>query len=383
MEGDEYIDSNSETDEGVNSTASSSSTISIYNSQNVNTDDSVPVDFDTALPVGHNYLGEDLEELRGRTLLDDDSTQLLSLLPQPDVVLVPGQTLPLMVFYPPTVNMLRELVHNHGTFGVVCTGHSDVLHRRMANIGTTAEIYEYSDDENRIGFRIKAKGRQRFQIIETERRMDGNVIGKVKILPEVVLPPSLFEQGLRCLDRFRTNPSNRNSASTEHQIRLKRQHQIAQADSVVTPWPRSTGSTMTLPSDPSELSFWAAQTLPLLDEQRLTLLRVNSPIQRLRWELSILEKYNKKYFQKKYDIGNNCIVHSKTGKMNRLLKCLQGKQTDGRYAWTVAECSQCSRHLGWKFTATKRSLKPHKFWGIRRNAIATKLIPEDDVQPVI
>ena len=66
------------------------------------------------------YLGENLVELRGRTLLDDGSVQRLPLLPQLGVVLVPGQTLPLMVFYPPTISMLRNIITTNGTFGVIC-----------------------------------------------------------------------------------------------------------------------------------------------------------------------------------------------------------------------------------------------------------------------
>ena len=66
------------------------------------------------------YLGENLVELRGRTVLDDGSLQRLPLLPHLGVVLVPGQTLPLMIFYPPTVSMLRNIITTNGTFGVIC-----------------------------------------------------------------------------------------------------------------------------------------------------------------------------------------------------------------------------------------------------------------------
>jgi len=44
------------------------------------------------------YLGENLVELRGRTVLDEGSLQRLPVLPQLGVVLVPGQILPLMIF---------------------------------------------------------------------------------------------------------------------------------------------------------------------------------------------------------------------------------------------------------------------------------------------
>jgi Lon protease-like protein len=45
--------------------------------------------------------------------------------------------------------------------------------RGMAEIGTTAEIYEYRDEEDMAGFCIKAKGRQRFRVIKSQRQVDG------------------------------------------------------------------------------------------------------------------------------------------------------------------------------------------------------------------
>nr|CAD7427466.1 unnamed protein product [Timema monikensis] len=128
--------------------------------------------FDPALPLKHSYLGNDLEELQGRTMLDDDSIQTLALLPQPGVVLVPGQTLPLSVFYPPTVSMLRQSIATDRTFGVVCVSRY-LYSPRLAEVGTTAEIYEFQKEERSAGFRVKAKGRQRFKILETRRQVDG------------------------------------------------------------------------------------------------------------------------------------------------------------------------------------------------------------------
>jgi cereblon len=46
------------------------------------------------------------------------------------------------------------------------------------------------------------------------------------------------------------------------------------------------------PSKPSEFSYWVAANLPLDDSQRCQLLAINCPIQRLRWELSLLQKYS-------------------------------------------------------------------------------------------
>ena len=46
------------------------------------------------------------------------------------------------------------------------------------------------------------------------------------------------------------------------------------------------------PLKPCEFSYWVAANLPLDDNQRCQLLTINSSIQRLRWELSLLEKYS-------------------------------------------------------------------------------------------
>nr|CAD7449307.1 unnamed protein product [Timema bartmani] len=47
---------------------------------------------------------------------------------------------------------------------------------------------------------------------------------------------------------------------------------------------------LSIPTDPIDLSYWVAQNLPLSDEQRLTVLKLDSAIQRLRWELNALQK---------------------------------------------------------------------------------------------
>ena len=49
-----------------------------------------------------------------------------------------------------------------------------------------------------------------------------------------------------------------------------------------------------------------------------------------------------------------------------------------RYAWTIAECTQCHNHLGWKFAAVKKGLNPAKFWGLTRAALTPSLRSEGD-----
>ena len=49
-----------------------------------------------------------------------------------------------------------------------------------------------------------------------------------------------------------------------------------------------------------------------------------------------------------------------------------------RYAWTISECEHCGQHIGWKFTACKRSLRPQKFWGLSRSSLLPSLQNRDD-----
>ena len=65
------------------------------------------------------YLGDDLEDVRGRTVHEDNMLVTVPLLPLPDVVLVPGQVIPLHIFQQQLVAMLRRLADADHTFGVV------------------------------------------------------------------------------------------------------------------------------------------------------------------------------------------------------------------------------------------------------------------------
>jgi len=136
----------------------------------------------------------------------------------------------------------------------------------------------------------------------------------VQILPEKLLPDPLFESRSTSLDRYRLTPSTgtdsySESVLSQHQL-YKKQYRIP-----YSPWPcwiyrsydlllisqhvldelRRTifidGKTAAIiPRDPIDLSYWIIQNLPLEDSQRLQLLAINNPNQRLRAELSILQK---------------------------------------------------------------------------------------------
>ena len=69
------------------------------------------------------YLGEEMEEFSGRTVLEADLCVTLPLLTLPGMILIPGQTLPLHLFQP-TVNLQYQypdhfVIYNFGVFTII------------------------------------------------------------------------------------------------------------------------------------------------------------------------------------------------------------------------------------------------------------------------
>jgi len=65
------------------------------------------------------YLGADLEDVHGRTIHEDDSCITLPVLSMSGVVLLPGQMLPLFLFQPSTVAMIKQVLERDRTFAYV------------------------------------------------------------------------------------------------------------------------------------------------------------------------------------------------------------------------------------------------------------------------
>lgn len=367
--------------------------------------------FDLTLPATHSYLGNNLEELRGRTILDDGIYMNLPLLVKQSVVLFPGQTLPMTVHGTETIDMLQKCIEKDRTFGVVYLGHE-----KMVPIGTTAEIYQYKHEAQSQGFRVKAKGRQRFKILRVIQGY-GKISANVKILPEISLGTPLFDERLVSLDRLRTVPRNK--------VEAKRQQKLERHDAVVTPWPswvyrqydsrrlsikirqflqyiETQGSN--IPEDPTELSFWVAQNLPLDDNERIILLNHDCAIPRLQWEIKYLVKDRvftcflcDKFIGKQSDIfpmskegpqSAYCnpagVIHETVTLykaqglvLSREAPCTEYSWFPG-YAWTIASCRSCGIHMGWQFTAVHSDLRPETFWGLTRKSLRSKKLRQNE-----
>jgi len=425
--------------------------------------------FDRELPGRHAYLGEGVE-VGGRLILDDGDLVTMPLLNQPGLKLVPGQLLPLHLFHPAVVSMIKTVIETSKTFGVVSLKADSGSWR--GEVGTTAEIFEYNDGEAEdvsnsprmvpmVGLKIKARGRQRFRLESTRRQVDGNLVGEVRMLVDRELEEPDTGARLRSWARLVTldtggisdsspdtdtgassscfsflsmlRPPSVSSSSAVNTFkapqRWRRRHNARQ---VLTPlpswvWDLYSPSALvarvqeelsklsslspniaSLPSDPTQLSWWATANLPFQDEVRSLLLSLNCPVQRLRVTLAFLTQQCRVLVCRNCgkQLGDQHHIFSMSkegpqgafvnpgGHVHETLTLYRAKNLRlvGRpsteyswfpgYAWTITECLGCWSHIGWKFTATQSKLRPQKFYGVSRRNVETKVeVPdaqEDD-----
>ncbi|XP_077862766.1 protein cereblon-like [Saccoglossus kowalevskii] len=393
------------------------------------------INYDPSLPTAHSYLGTDLQEYSGRTVLEDDCYMSLPLLTLPNVVLIPGQTLPLHLFQPRLVSMMKRVLQTDRTFGLVTWRYDNapMTGPTLAKIGTTAEIYSVKE-ESEAGIdtiRIKATGRQRFELIETRRQVDGVTMAKIKILAEADLPDCLQGARLDSHNRFRMNsvrsmkpPECSGDAASNLQTQVKKRKRSA-ADFTWWPfwiyeqydaellinrikkelsgWYEGTQTKLSnVPSNPTDFSFWVASNLPLDDGWRLHLLEINCAVQRLRCELDLMRKCtilcckecgqqiaNKRdVFSISLDgpmaayVNPGGYVHETFTLYRASGLNLMGRPSEENswfpgYAWTITQCRGCASHMGWKFTSVKKKLKPDKFWGLCRSSLIPGLLDQD------
>ncbi|XP_070192789.1 protein cereblon-like isoform X2 [Littorina saxatilis] len=387
--------------------------------------------FDTTLPGTHSYLGDDLEEVRGRTVHEDNTVVTIPLLPLPGVVLVPGEVIPLHLFQQQLIAAIRRLADTDKTFGVVTYSMEPDHSPGFSEIGCTAELYsmknEVDDQAGLSVLRALARGRQRFKVMGMHRDVVGILMAKVRILPEINVP--------RCLSGARPATQNKFCCSPTEQddvvkTAVDRQGNVIKSINLVvnkqvdrftaahlTQWPpwvyklydaellkeqvikelhswNDTLQAASLPTDATELSYWVAQNLPLDNTMRMHLLGVTCPIHRLRSELAIMKKCAilcckncMKQIARKEEVfsmssegplgayvnpGGHVHETLTLYKANNL-RLVGYSSTEHSwfpgYAWTIAQCHGCASHMGWKFTAAKKKLTPQKFWGLCRSSL--------------
>ncbi|CAK9236218.1 unnamed protein product [Sphagnum tenellum] len=146
---------------------------------------------------------------------------------------------------------------------------------------------------------------------------------------------------------------------------------------------------------PNLLSYHIASNMPLQDATRQELLEVDGTVHRLRREIELLETMDQLRCKCCFSIiarRSDMLVMSSDGPITAYVNAhgyvhetltlarargliLAGQpQTTNSwfpgYAWTLAECTACAEHMGWRFKAVAKETRPRAFWGIRRSQLA-------------
>uniref|UniRef100_A0A9L0RPG2 Protein cereblon n=1 Tax=Equus caballus TaxID=9796 RepID=A0A9L0RPG2_HORSE len=349
------------------------------------------INFDTSLPTSHTYLGSDMEEFHGRTLHDDDSCQVIPVLPQVMMILIPGQTLPLQLFHPQEVSMVRNLIQKDRTFAVLAYSN---VQEREAQFGTTAEIYAYREEQD-FGIeivKVKAIGRQRFKVLELRTQSDGIQQAKVQILPECVLPSTMSAVQLESLNKCQIFPSKPVSWEDQYSYKWWQKYQKRKFHCAnLTSWPRWLYSLYdaetlmdrikkqlhewdenlkedSLPSNPcTSLCCKQCQETEITTKNEIFSLSLCGPMAA---------------YVNPHGYVHETLTVYKASNLNLIGRPSTVHSWFPGYAWTIAQCRICASHIGWKFTATKKDMSPQKFWGLTRSALLPTIPDtEDEISP--
>uniref|UniRef100_A0A1A9VAV4 Protein cereblon n=1 Tax=Glossina austeni TaxID=7395 RepID=A0A1A9VAV4_GLOAU len=366
------------------------------------------VRFDTNLPAEHSYMGANMNRVSGVNYLEVDQHYNMTLFMHQHI-LFPGEILPFMI----SGSIIDgDIDTQNGFLFGVCF---PVLELRAENLyGVTCQIYEKGTDE-RGNTLIKSRALQRFAIktddlfgpleyINDHPQM--KCYGNVKILPDIYLPEPLKCINMGSMSRFRDNDSMKS---------LYKRYQVASA-----PWPAhiydqySIASIIekartqlaahkihTMPTDPTQLSYWLVRNLHLSENLMHSIFLTNSVNTRLRM---IANTFKEEYiFSCRFCSSHiaNCrelFAMSKHGvqtqycnsagyvhETNTLYQIvIQAILYSGApsaefswfpgYQWHSIVCKVCKHHLGWEFKAVEPNLVPKQFFGISSSSVRVRPI---------
>jgi Lon protease-like protein len=177
-------------------------------------------------------------------------------------VLFPGGYLPLQIFEPRYLDMVRDCVKNESGFGVCLVldneGPQSTSHH--AKVGTLARIRDWNTLKNGL-LGVTTQGDKRFAITSTKMRDSGLMIGSVQWIEEPTIrdiPDShllLATFVERLMDKLSANYPDYEKASLE---------------------------------DASWVSYRLSELLPLKNLEKQGLLELDDPVQRLQILLEML-----------------------------------------------------------------------------------------------
>ncbi|XP_072945321.1 protein cereblon isoform X2 [Epargyreus clarus] len=367
--------------------------------------------FDISLPAAHSYMGQGLVTMSGRSVLEAGWEGRVPVLARHGTVF-PGETVPLLLTNTQDALLLSQAIEKDKLFGLLCPDESGML---VSGYGVLCEVFEAGGPEQQpdalgdphLALSCKARAVHRIRFADMPKySVPIDLYARVKyvsvrVLPEVQLHEPLRHARLASLDSLR-------------RARTPLDRRLRAMDAATTPWPlfvydifdyrrmravlRDHFKTLMLdnmPEEPVSLSFWVASNLTLSPRERLALFVVDDALLRLHMAVRFIGRRsvlccsscNGEIARREHVVPMSSEgVHSNYtnigGYMHDIVTVSRAYNVGltgaasaefswfPGYTWTVANCAACGSHIGWRFDAEKRNLRPQQFFGLCRNYVS-------------
>lgn len=187
-----------------------------------------------------------------------------------NTVLFPGCKLDLQIFEARYLDMIGRCMKQGGGFGVVCILEGEQVGKApagIASLGCEALIRDFQQQDNGL-LGIRVEGVRRFRIEQTEIEKDQLLVGEVQWLPEMEDSP-LLEQDDDLLALLKALGEHPMVAALDMSLAVESRQSLA-----------------------NQLAY----LLPFMEEDKLDLLAIDSPGQRLEAIQSLLERIQGELF---------------------------------------------------------------------------------------
>ncbi|XP_073954251.1 protein cereblon-like isoform X2 [Choristoneura fumiferana] len=351
--------------------------------------------FDITLPATHSYMGSSLEVLTGRRLLEPGWAGVVAGAAHHGA-LFPGETVPMLL---PPEPLRARILHDR----LFCLLAPDETGTRISGFGVVCEVLQGAAE---AGVIARATHRARLRPAPGHPT-HVHAYSRMQLLDVVVLPELAPGAPLRPARLASLDPLRRPDTDLPLERRLRRM------DAAGSAWPafvwrlfdyrrlrarlaeyfRTLQLEDKMPLEPVSLSFWVASNLALSPRDRLALFAVDNALLRLSLALRCIDRSaalccgacggelaRRAHMFAMSSDGVHANYTNHGGFMHDIVTVRSARNTSlgapsaeyswfPGYCWRVAQCAGCTAHVGWRFDAMKKRLRPAQFYALCRNVV--------------
>ncbi|XP_049878734.1 protein cereblon-like [Pectinophora gossypiella] len=386
--------------------------------QHTDSDDEEEEQFDISLAASHSYMGGRLVPVRGRVVLEAGWQGRVPVCAHHGAVF-PGETVPMLLPHAHDAALLARAITHDKLFGLLCPDESGTM---VSGYGVLCEVFEAALGEGSppTSLSFKARACHRFRFVDMpDHGVPMHLYARMRFVEVRVLPEIQLGDPLR--------PSRLASLDPHRRARTPLDRRLRGMDAAVTGWPlfvydifdysrmrtliQGYFTTLTLddklPSEPVSLSFWVARNLALSPRDGLALFVVDNALLRLHMEVRDISRKNvlccvscaaeiarREHILAMSSEGVHSNYTNLGGYMHDIVTVSRAANTEltgtasaeyswfPGYTWTIAVCAACMAHVGWRFDAQKRSLRPQQFYGLCRNYVCPRAADAAPLPPL-